>query len=199
MTSVGDDVIYNELVSDFEFMEFEESGTIDIAVNENNYVQSLIQLSDLHILQEARVRKAYTNGKEVGLFHLFFTKQYFNMICQWTNARLTENYNITVSDSKFRAYMGLEMAMSIVSLNGITEYWQRDTFSGHEDFKNTMSRDVFMRIRSKLVFRHCESVGHDERSNDPLWFCRKMMTIFQKNCAQIAVPVGTVALDENTA
>ena len=149
MTPVDDDVIYNELISDFEFMEFKES-VIDNAVDGNNYVQSLIQLSDLHVLQEARVRKAYTDGKELGLFHLFFTKQYFNIICQWTNARLKENYNITISEAKFRAYVGLEMAMSIVSFNDIAEYWQREMFCGHEDFKNTMSRDDLMRIRSKI-------------------------------------------------
>lgn len=43
-----------------------------------------------------------------------------------------------------------------------------------------------------VVFRPPEPVGHDVRSNDPLWFSRKMLTIFQKNC-------GTAALDENTA
>ena len=47
MTPVDDDVIYNELVSDFEFMEFEES-TIDNAVDENNYVQSLLRTGTVH-------------------------------------------------------------------------------------------------------------------------------------------------------
>ena len=36
-------------------------------------------------------------------------------------------------------------------------------------------------------------------SDDRLWHCRKLMEIFVKNCSQLAVPVGTMALDENTA
>ena len=91
------------------------------------------------------------------------------------------------------------MAMSIVSFKDISEYWQREMFCGHEDFKNTMSRDDFTRIRSQLLFRPPESVEHEVRSNDPLWFSQNILTIFQKNCAQISVPVGTAALDENTA
>ena len=62
---VDDDVIYNELVSDFEFMEFEESA-IDNTADANNYVESLIQMSDLHVLQEFKVQKSYTDGKELG-------------------------------------------------------------------------------------------------------------------------------------
>ena len=68
---VDDNVIYKELVSDFEFMEFEESA-IDNAADANNYFESLIQMSNLHVLQESRVQKAYTDGKELGLFHFFY-------------------------------------------------------------------------------------------------------------------------------
>lgn len=106
---------------------------------------------------------------------------------------------MSISETKFRAYVGLEMAMSIDSYNDISDYWKTNMFSGHNDFKAAMSRDDFNRIRSNIVLHPEETIIHDVRSSDPLWHSRKMIQIFQKNCSQIAVPVGTSALDENTA
>jgi Transposase IS4 len=70
---------------------------------------------------------------------------------------------------KFRAYLGLEMAMSILQINDISYYWRKDMFTGHEDFKKTMSRDDFQHIRSNLVLRNPSSYSHAEASADPLW------------------------------
>ena len=89
--------------------------------------------------------------------------------------------------------------MSIVSYNDIHDYWQTEMFRGHQDFKETMSRDYFMRIRSNVVFLHEHSVIHDLVSKYPLWYCRKMLQIFQKNCVQFAVPLVTSSINENTA
>ena len=88
--------------------------------------------------------------------------------------------------------------MSIIRYNDIAEYWKTDMFYGHEDFINTMSRNNFREIRLKIIFHPSNSVDHKVKSQDPLWFCRKLLTMFQKNCSKTAVPLGTSALDENT-
>ena len=69
-------------------------------------------------------------------------------------------------------------------------------FTGHEDFRKTMSRDDFMNICANKALRDLESYNHDEASADPLWHSRKLLEHFQKNISQLAVPTGTSALDE---
>ena len=99
---------------------------------------------------------------------------------------------------KFRAYLGLEMAMSILQMNDISYYCRKDMFTGHEDFKKTMLREDFQQIRSNLALRDPSSYSHEEASADPLWHCRKLLEHFQKNICQVAVPIGTSALDETS-
>ena len=71
-----------------------------------------------------------------------------NAIRTWTNYNLKNKGLKEVNENKFRAYVGLEMAMSIVQLNDISYYWKTEMFTGHEDFKRTMSRDGFMNNES---------------------------------------------------
>ena len=70
-------------------------------------------------------------------------------------------------------------------------------FTGHKDFSRVMSRDAFETIRAYIKFRSNTDDEHDLASQDPL--CRSLLQHFQKHCAEIAVPYGTSALDENTA
>ena len=69
-------------------------------------------------------------------------------------------------------------------------------FSGHSDFKETMSRTDFQKIRANLVLRDPFNYSHSEASADPLWYSRKLMEHFQRNIAKVAVSIGTSALDE---
>ena len=48
-----------------------------------------------------------------------------------------------ISIDKLLAYAGLEMAMSLVQIGSIKEYWAEKCFSGHGDFHDTMSHTKF--------------------------------------------------------
>ena len=48
----------------------------------NAYVEGLLKSSNLHVLQEPKARRAYAKGKELGLFHLFFTGNFLEVIAQ---------------------------------------------------------------------------------------------------------------------
>ena len=61
------------------------------------YMKDLVIRSDLQILQPAKVLEAFKVGKAGGLFHLFFTKKYLDVISQWTNTRTTAYSNMQVS------------------------------------------------------------------------------------------------------
>ena len=109
----------------------------------NAYLRDLTERSKLHILQPERVNAAYDKHGSYGLFHLFITKSMFNCIRMWTNIKLRETKSKEVSALKFQAYLGLEMATSLLQYNSLKEYWSGKVFAGHDDFKKMMSRDDF--------------------------------------------------------
>lgn len=94
------------------------------------------------------------------------------------------------------AYVGLELAMSIVKIGSIEAYWMEARFKGHGDFRDTMSRNDFQAIRASIQFHPPIPHGHSIPTGDPLWHCRGLLEHFQQNCANVAVPMGASALDE---
>ena len=166
---------------------------------ENPYIKELTANSRLHLLQPDRIKQAYNQNKELGLFRLFLSKSFFKCVLRWTNEALNNDGRKPVSESKLWAYIGLEVGMSLVQMNDISAYWETKMFSGHSHFINVMSRDDFETIRSHLSVHPASAYNHTIASTDPLWHSRKIMEQFMKNAATLAVPEGTSAFDENTA
>ncbi len=146
--------------------------------------------------EKSLVKREYEERKELGLFHLFLNRSFLECIRKWTNAELSKKGKKKVSTEIFNAYIGLELAMSIVQLNNMHDYWSTKMFLGNEDFKRIISRDMFKEIRSNLKFY--PEYDHAVAVVDPLWHSRVMLHHFMKNAASIAVPRGCSALDENT-
>jgi len=164
--------------------------------DENKYIQELTDGCYLSLLQEKKTKNALEKGKEKGLFHLIFTTAFFDASLKWTNDELSRKGKNKVSKEKFMAYVGLEIAMSLVPLNSIKQYWETKRFSGHQDFKNVMSQNDFQQVRGATKF-HPPEYDNKFASKDPLWHSRSMLKHFQKNSANVAVPIGSSALDEN--
>lgn len=178
---------------DKEEKENNDVGYID---NENAYVKSLENQSDLKLLQSARIMKSFNDAGVLGLFRLFLTDTWIDAMRTWTNNSMAQKGLKKVNEKMFKAYIGLELAMSIIRINDIKNYWRSDMFCGQRDFQETMSRENFMNIRSNLVLRDPNQYDHEVASADPLWTCRALLEHFQKNISTIAVPTGTSALDE---
>jgi Transposase IS4 len=81
-------------------------------------------------------------------------------------------------------------------MNNMHSFWQSDMFTGHSDFRSTMSQSDFFRNRANLQLRDPDQHTNDQVQADILWHSRKWLESFQKNSAAIAVPVGCSALDE---
>ena len=96
------------------------------------------------------------------------------------------------------AYVGLELATGIIGYNVLEDYWSSKTFLGHRSFTSVMGRDRFKTIRAAITL-----IAHDPdpeiKLAAPLWSARNFMDHFVGNCATIAVPLGAMSLDENTA
>jgi hypothetical protein len=127
--------------------------------DKNEYIKALTKGSYLSLLQESKIKNAFKRDNEKGLFHLIFTQSFFDACLKWTNDELSGKGKSKVSKDKFMAYVGLEIAMSLVPLNSIAQYWESKTFSGHEDFKKTMSRNDFQEIRAVSTNFGCFECG----------------------------------------
>ena len=94
------------------------------------------------------------------------------------------------------AYIGLEVAMSLIQMGDIAHYWSRSRFEGHHDFRETMSRTDFQTIRASIQFHPPLVYDAETATKDPLYHSRCFLNHFQKNCSAVAVPMGSSALDK---
>ena len=167
---------------------------------ENAYIKSIIADSKPKILKPNLINRAFKENGEVGLFHLFLTNDLLKAIVQWTNHNIdlkaSSTKKITVKEMK--KYIGLELAMSIIKLNQIQDYWSTDSFLGHPDFGRTMGRQRFCNIRRFLIFRNPNLArDNNETVDDPLWHSRSILNHFMRMCASYCVPGRVASLDEN--
>ncbi|GMF45459.1 unnamed protein product [Phytophthora fragariaefolia] len=56
----------------------------------NPYVDSIGESSGLHIIRRREAQAAYTERGELGLFSLFFTRDFRDSLLSWTNKLLKE-------------------------------------------------------------------------------------------------------------
>ncbi|KUF78757.1 WASH complex subunit [Phytophthora nicotianae] len=164
----------------------------------NAYVDGIIHDSGLHIIREGQVKAAYEERGELGLFSLFFTREFRDSLHRWTNEMLKEKGKPEATVCELDAYIGLEIAMSFNPVTEIKELWSQKMFMGQSDFVATMARSRFEHIRARFQVHAPGSVPVERREQDPLWHSRRLMSQIQEKFAAIAVPVGAVSLDENT-
>ena len=69
-------------------------------------------------------------------------------------------------------------------------------FSGNKDFQQVMARQRFLAIHGNLTFKANIQAGAAESVMDPLNSGCCLLSTVAKSFAEVAVPVGTSALDE---
>ena len=84
----------------------------------NEYIKNLRQNSKLHIKQAKRAINLFKKKGHAGLIHLFLPIETLDSYRQYTNERLAQlGPNKKASRQEFMAYIGLEIATSLVPLN----------------------------------------------------------------------------------
>lgn len=182
---------------DSPFSNWDISRTIDIV--ENEYIKRYASASGLRLLRPTAIKQAYEKGREVGLVRLFLTNIMVENMAAWTSQRMSDRSDRdakAVSVTELNAAIGLEIGMSIVQYNAIREYWEDGVFSGHQTFKDAMSRNRFQAIRANLSLRDPKSYDHTQAHEDPLFGCRVLLNFIGKRFAQYAAPAAVSALDE---
>ena len=194
----GENAVIEDQIQGGMVLEFDQSMSFFRRSSIGNpYIAKQIARTRLFILQKQRATNAFRAQGHVGLMHLFCPSSQIDTYRQYTNEKLLSlGPKKAASVLEFNAYIGLELAMSIVKFNQITDYWCNSTFLGHQDFKSTMSRTRFMQIRSSLKLKANIMAGEVQSGLDPLYSARRFLNCIMKAFAAIAVPLGTVALDE---
>lgn len=107
-------------------------------------------------------------------------------ICSWssfsncvrslTNKYLLKKRNKNISIESLDAYIGKELAIAIVQLNNIPDFWSTKMFLWKADLKRVISRSTFSDILSGLKFY--PEYHHEVSVLDPLWHPR---TFFEEH------------------
>ncbi|KAG1705140.1 hypothetical protein DVH05_004076 [Phytophthora capsici] len=147
------------------------------------YLNVLKKGGGITLLQEDKVTRAYHTKGILGLFGLFFNRRIRDTLLQWLNPRLTESGVPTITLRELNAYIGLEIATSLCPLNRLRDYWSTNELYGHQLFRSTMQRDLFLGIRAALTLHPVDTVPKEVKVRDPLWHCRSILNNILKKCA----------------
>jgi hypothetical protein len=185
-----------EANTDFNIFILDESDIDNIA--RNAHVKELADKSLLNILQPKCAKNAFNekDERENRLFQLFLLNPLCKATLILTNDKLASTGKNPIMMKKLMAYVGLELAMSLIQIGSISKYWETKCFSGHHDFHNTMSHTDFQTIRGVIQFHQPTAYDSEIASKDPLWHSHTILGHFQQQCSAVAVPLGVSALDE---
>ena len=199
-----------ELDDIFEYRQVDEnSNNYEDAKNFNNkvqnhpYVKKILKTSGLFVHFEKSVLKAWKEQGALGLFHLFLQKEFLDTVRKWTNkSLLMKRDEKEVQKTEFYNYMGLELGTSLIHMNRFKDYWGPSMFDSTPSsfYSRVMGYKRFIAIRGSLRFTPPEtSQDTYKTSTSPLWHSEPLLNHFYKRCANVATPLGPVALDENGA
>lgn len=134
----------NDSNDDEDLLDLSDTEITTISSN-NPYIKDLLATTKLKILQIDAVKQAYYS-KEIGLFRLFLKNSFFECIRKWTNEVRAKKGQGLVSQEKFKAYVGIEIAMSIIKLNDISDYWSKKQFLGNKDIAMLCQGTILKRL-----------------------------------------------------
>ena len=153
--------------------------------------------------QEARNAKT-----PLECFQLFFTTALVTILITQTNlyadqlrtasAPSPSNRWYDVSMEEILAYLGIHIAMGIVNLPSLRDFWSSDPILQHQWFPSIMSRDRFKQI---LRYFHCADsngyVPRGEEGHDPLYKLREIIDILTDRFKLCYNPGRELSIDES--
>ena len=137
-------------------------------------------------------------------FMLFFTSAVCNLLVLQTNLYYSQSIaskpstmewvNVSVED--MMAFMGLVIAMGVVRLPEMDDYWSTDPIMQHPWFTSIMSRTRFKQI---LRYLHCADNSHSNGSNstDKLRKLRDIVDMLNVSFRQMYTPSQCLSVDES--
>ena len=96
------------------------------------------------------------------------------------------------------AFIGMNIAMGVVSLPRLDQYWSTDPILSHPWFRTVMSRDRFREILRYIhVIDNTQAPSRSDPNYDKLWKIRPLITALEKNCRELYSPHQQLSVDES--
>ena len=122
-------------------------------------------------------------------FNLFFEDYYDELIHQsnlYASQQRVQTNPWTptcITKEELLAFIGLNVAMGVVSLPSLNDYWATDVIISHPWFRSVMSRQRFREILRYIhVADNTQALSRNDPSYDKLWKVRPMMNFLLNKC-----------------
>ena len=109
-----------------------------------------------------------------------------------------KGYNVSFTKEDILGYLGMNIAMGIVGLPELQDYWTREPLLNVPWFPSVMSSKKFKAISRFLHFAdNALALPRDDPNHDKLWKVRPVINTIQAQSRALYVPGSRVSIDES--
>ena len=139
-------------------------------------------------------------------FHLLLSEQFYDNLLTETNQYAHQQRTLKndtspwnpVSREELMAFIGINIAMGIISLPCVDDYWSTDPILCHSWFRIVMPRNRFRQI---LRYIHVVDNTNAPKCTDPdydkLWKVRSLLNALEESTSQLYSPHQQVSINES--
>lgn len=103
-----------------------------------------------------------------------------------------------ISKEELMAFIGINIAMGVVSLPSMDDYWSTDPILSHAWFRAVISRNRFREIlRYVHVTDNSKALDRSSPNYDKLWKVRPLLDVLSKRCIELYSPHPQISVDES--
>ena len=133
----------------------------------NEYIDSIDKVSGLFVKKPIRVKTCTEKGP-LYLFFLCFRKDFIQaLMLTATNCNLASNGLRECTFTEIKAYIGIEILISVLGIRRIKNLWSKTLFLGNIVIKCTMSRDRYYQICRNLGIGTFINLDSKVKHQDP--------------------------------
>ena len=139
-------------------------------------------------------------------FHLFLPHEEYDEIVVQTNlyadqqqARKNDTRPfVPISKCEMMAFIGINIAMGIISLPQVRDYWSSDPILKHKWFSTIMSRNRFLEIlRYFHIVDNTTAPSRSDPNYNRLWKIQPIISVLQETCRDLYSPHEQLSIDES--
>ena len=139
-------------------------------------------------------------------FHLFLSHELYDDILAQSNLyaqqqRAAKNDTSPwkpITKDELMVYIGMNIAMGVISLPKLDQYWSTDPILPHPWFHTVMSHDRFREILQYIhVIDNTQAPSRSNPNYDKLRKIRPLITALEKNCRELYSPHQQLSVDES--
>ena len=149
--------------------------------------------------QQCGPSEAHNCDEPDDFFRLLFTDELVSSIVDNTNLYASQKgFNITFSREDILSYIGMNIAMGIVDLPEISDYWTQEAMLRSLWFPSVMTKKRFKALSRFIHFAdNSAALSRDDPLYDRLWKIRPVIESVQKQSQDSYTPGEHVSVDES--